>query len=207
MTETNLEILAKNLKKHRIDFLSFNSKEECFTHLQTSLKKDMHISWGGSMTLHEIGILNYLRAEKFPHLSDRDNPQLTYDEKIAIERKAFFSDVFLTSANAITEDGLIVNVDGHGNRVAATIFGPKKVYFVVGKNKLVKDYVSAVHRIKTVAAPMNARRLNLTTPCVKTGTCHDCLAKDRICCYTVAIRRDLTLDRMCVLFVNENLGF
>lgn len=158
------------------------------------------------MTLRECGILDYLRTEKFPHLLDRDDPKLSPNEKTAIQKNTFFADVFLTSANAITEDGLIVNIDGTGNRVAATIYGPEKIYFVVGKNKLTKNYDAAIARIKNHTAPLNARRLNLPTPCVRDLKCHDCNSAKRICNYTVTIKRDMRPNRTTVLLVNEDMG-
>jgi hypothetical protein len=131
---------------------------------------------------------------------------LTSEEKAEIERQSFCCDVFLTSANALTEDGLIINIDGKGNRVAATIFGPKKVYFVVGANKLVKNYSDAISRIRNYAAPLNAKRLGLATPCVESSSCQDCCSKQRICNYTTIIKRGYQEERITVLFVKEHLG-
>jgi hypothetical protein len=222
MSECNVDLLEKNLNGNNIQLLKFSNKAEVLAHLQSVLSKDMQIGWGGSLTLKEIGILDYLRNEQFPNLLDRDKaklqdiqdnngespkfPEIAFTPKAnEIERKVFFSDVFLTSSNAITEDGLIVNVDGHGNRVSAMIFGPKKVYFIIGKNKLVKNYQAAINRIKTVAAQLT-RRINLDTPCAKTGVCQNCFAKQRICNYTVTIKRDYDPNRMHVLLVDENLG-
>lgn len=203
----NLTTLAKNLQINNIELLSFNTKEECLVYLKTQLNKNLHIGWGGSMTLNQCGLLDYLRNEKFPHLLDRDDPNLTATTELELQRRMFSCDVFFSSANALTEDGLIVNVDGVGNRVAATVYGPNKVYFVVGINKLVKDYAAAIARIRNHAAPLNARRLNLATPCVKTLTCHDCNSPQRICNYTTIIKRDMRPNRTTVLLINETLGF
>ncbi|HCU05826.1 MAG TPA: lactate utilization protein [Coxiellaceae bacterium] len=206
MNHCNVEILAKNLSHHNIGFLRFNTKEEVLAYFKNTLSQAMQIAWGGSMTLNECGILNYLRTEKFPHLLDRDNPALEDEARVEIERKTFFCDVYLTSANALTEDGLIVNIDGGGNRVAATIFGPKQVYFVVGINKLVKDYDAAIHRIQNFVAQKNAERLGLSPPCVKTMACQNCASPHRICNYFTAIKRDYRPNRTHVLLVNEKLG-
>jgi hypothetical protein len=206
MHKYNLELLAKNLSVNNIELLKFNDRKECLNYLISKLHKDMKIGWGGSMTLRECGILDYLRNEKFPYILDRDNPKLTHEEKTAMQRQMFLSDIFLSSANALTEDGLIVNVDGSGNRVAATIYGPDKVYFVVGVNKLVKNYDEAIQRIRNFAAPTNVRRLGFNTPCSKTLVCQDCTSKNRICNYTVVIKRAANPGRISVLLINEKLG-
>lgn len=207
MSSCDLELLTKNFHRHNISFLKFNDKEKVLAYLKENLNKAMQIAWGGSLTLNECGILDYLRSEKFPHLCDRDNPDLNQEERMEIERKAFSADVFLTSANAITEDGLIINIDGAGNRVAATIFGPKKVYFVVGMNKLVKNYDAAIDRIQNFVVQKNAKRLGLMPPCVKTSVCQNCASAHRLCNYFTTIRRDYRSDRTHVLLIDEILGF
>ena len=207
ISHCDVELLARNFSRHNIGFLKFNNREEVLAYLQSNLDQTMQIAWGGSVTLNECGILDYLRREKFPRLCDRDNPELSEEERMEIGRKAFSADVFLTSANAITEDGLIVNIDGAGNRVAATIFGPKKVYFIVGINKLVKNYDEAMNRIQNFAVQKNAKRLGLAPPCVKTSVCQNCASAHRICNYFTTIRRDYRPDRTHILLVNEVLGF
>lgn len=207
MINYNLELLIKHLNANNIELLQFNDRNECLKYLIAKFHKGMKIGWGGSMTLRECGILDYLRNEEFPHILDRDNPNLSHEEKSVLQKQMFLCDVFLSSANALTEDGLIVNVDGTGNRVAATIYGPDKVYFVVGINKLVKNYDEAIQRIRNFVAPTNVRRLGFNTPCNTTLACQDCLSKNRICNYTVVIKRAPNPGRITVLLINEKLGF
>ena len=129
------------------------------------------------------------------------------DEVGEIMRKAFVSDSFLSSSNAITENGELYNVDGNGNRVAAMIYGPKQVVVVVGVNKIVNDIDEAVARVVKVAAPKNTVRLERATPCVKTGVCGHCRSEDRICCSYVTLAQQRVPDRIKVVIVDEELGY
>ena len=123
-------------------------------------------------------------------------------------RRELTCDLFLTSANALTADGRLVNIDGNGNRVAASIFGPRRVVFVVGRNKIVDGGIDvAIDRIKREACPPNCRRLNKKTPCATTGVCADCSSPDRICKVTVVMDRRPSQTDACVLLVDEDLGF
>ena len=120
---------------------------------------------------------------------------------------AYDADVFLASANAITEDGILVNIDGNSNRVSAIAYGPRKVLFIVGMNKVCPDLDSAMKRARNVAAPINAQRFGLSTPCSKTGACMDCKSPDTICCQILITRFSRHRDRIHVILVNGNLGF
>jgi hypothetical protein len=124
-----------------------------------------------------------------------------------MRKKAAGSDYYLLSANAITCDGEIVNTDGSGNRVASMMFGPKNVIFIIGKNKIVADYTAAVDRIRNVASPLNAKRLNYNTPCAVLGYCTDCAHPQRMCSVTGIIHRPPSSVKMRVILVNEDLGF
>jgi hypothetical protein len=128
-------------------------------------------------------------------------------DKRAAELQAYASDVFLASSNAITEDGILVNIDGNSNRVSAIAYGPKKVIMIVGMNKVTPDVDSAMKRARNVAAPINAQRFGLQTPCSKTGTCMDCKSPDTICCQFLITRYSRHADRIHVILVNEDLGF
>lgn len=160
---------------------------------------------GGSVTLRELGLVQALQ--------DRGNPvaqhwgEYTPDERIKIRRQQLTADVFLTSSNAITEKGQLVNVDGAGQRVAAMIFGPKKVIVVAGVNKIVPDLNAAIDRIKNVAAPMNAKRLNHNTPCATTGICSDCDPAVRICNITTIINKRPILTDFTVVLIGQELGY
>ena len=120
---------------------------------------------------------------------------------------AFDADVYLASANAITEDGIMVNIDGAANRIAALAFGPRKLVFIVGMNKVCPDVDSAIKRARNVAAPINAQRFGLTTPCSKTGACADCKSADSICCQMLITRFAMDENRVHVILVNDTLGF
>ena len=115
--------------------------------------------------------------------------------------------MYITSTNAITEDGMLVNIDGNGNRLSAMCFGPKKVVFIAGVNKISKDLDTAMKRARNEAAPINCTRLNKATPCVKTGSCMNCMSPDTICSQFLVTRCNKLPDRMHVILVNENLGY
>jgi len=140
-------------------------------------------------------------------LLDHNQAGLNPEEKMAVMRRQLTSDLFLASANAVTLTGNIISIDGNGNRVASMIFGPKKVILVVGRNKLVGDVDEGLKRIKAIAAPLAAKRLNIDTPCAKTGFCIDCKSPGRICAITVILERKPRLSDFRVLVVNEDLGF
>lgn len=160
---------------------------------------------GGSMTLKETGILAMLKQRNIVFQSHNE-PGLSREQSDEEARKAFHADVFLASANAITWNGEIINVDGHGNRVSAMIFGPKKVILIVGVNKLVEDEAAAIRRIRTIAAPMNSVRLHKDTPCAHSGSCHDCHSADRICSSYVKINYDKE-NRIHVILSLEPFGY
>ena len=161
------------------------------------------VGWGGSQTVDALGIKEALKEKGQPML-DRDN--VTREEREAVMKKALTSDVFLMSSNAISQDGQLVNVDGHGNRVAALIFGPDKVIVVAGMNKVVKTVDEAVSRVRNWAAPMNAQRFQKGTPCCTTGACADCLSQSSICANTVITRLCKPAGRIQVILVGEDFG-
>lgn len=163
------------------------------------------VSWGGSMSLKECGLIEALKNAPVT-LWDRADAK-TPEEVQAIYRKAFLADYYLMSSNAITLDGQLVNIDGNGNRVAALTFGPAHVILVVGMNKVTKTVEEALDRIHNVAAPPNAVRLNTNTPCGATGVCSDCLSPQCLCSQVLITRYSRTPGRIHVLLVGESLGF
>ena len=163
------------------------------------------VSWGGCHSAEEIGLLEAVRQGQYQVL-DR-NTAKTPEERVAIMKQALTCDVFLTGTNAITEDGELVNVDGNGNRVAAMTYGPDSVIVVAGMNKLTKTVMDAANRARTVAAPINAQRFDLQTPCKVDGMCHDCNVPDSICTYVVRTRRCKPAGRIKVILVGEELGY
>jgi hypothetical protein len=167
---------------------------------------DSVVGVGGSITVRELGLIEALQ-KRGNRVVQHWQKGLSFDEIIAVERQHLTSEVFLTSSNAITEAGQLVNVDGGGNRVAAMIFGPKKVIVIAGENKIVKDVDAGLERIKRVAAPLNAKRLNLSTPCAVTGVCTDCDIPERICNITTIIHRKSEETDITIILVGETLGF
>ena len=160
------------------------------------------VTMGGAMSAHEIGLVDALKAGNYDFI-DRD----AYEDKRKAMLLAYDADVFLASANAITEDGVMINIDGNANRVSAICQGPKKVVFIVGMNKVCPDVDSAMKRARNVAAPINAQRFSLNTPCAKTGACMDCKSPDTICCQFLMTRFSRHPGRIHVILVNDNLGF
>jgi L-lactate utilization protein LutB len=160
------------------------------------------VAMGGCMSAKEIGLVDALKGGNYRFI-DRD----AYEDKRAAMLAAYDADVFLSSANAITEDGVIVNIDGNSNRVSAIAQGPRKVVFIVGMNKVCADFDSALKRARNVAAPINAQRFGLDTPCAKTGACMDCKSPDSICCQFLVTRFSRHPGRIHVVLVGESLGY
>lgn len=161
----------------------------------------------GSTTLTEMGIYDELR-ERGLTIIDPFRPHLSPEEKLQERRKTLLCDVLLSSANAITRDGKIINVDGTGNRVAGMIFGPKKVIIVAGKNKIVFNIREGLERIKNFSAPLNARRLNKKVPCARLDRCPgECASSERMCNVTVILEKQPDKSSISVLLVGEDLGF
>ena len=157
---------------------------------------------GGGMSVHEIGLSDALKAGNYNFI-DRDK----FEDKRAAALLAYDADVFLASSNAITQDGVLVNIDGNANRVSAIAFGPKKVVMIIGMNKVCDDVDGAMKRARSVAATANAQRFDLSTPCSRTGTCMDCKSPDTICCQFLITRYSKFKDRIHVILVNDSLGF
>ena len=163
------------------------------------------VSWGGVATVDELGIKGRLRSRNQPVI-DRDTAR-TPEERTAMLHQALTCDTFLMSSNAISEDGQLVNIDGTGNRVSATLFGHEKVYIVIGRNKLAPTYEAAVYRARNVAAPQRARQLGKKTPCaVKADRCYDCRSPERVCRALVTLWGPMLGMETEVLLVDEDLG-
>ena len=161
------------------------------------------VTMGGCMSAREIGLVDAVSEGEYNFI-DRDN----FEDKRAAMLMAYDADVFISSANAMTNDGILVNIDGNSNRVSAITQGPRKVIFIVGMNKVCgSDIDSAMKRARNVAAPINAQRFGLSTPCTKTGACMNCKSPDTICCQFLITRYSRHKDRIHVILVNEDLGF
>jgi len=204
--ETLGQKVVEALRKNNFDAVYFDNKEDAVEHVLKFISPGMKVGMGGSMTLKELDILSKIEA-KGAQILNHNLPGLTEEEKLKIRRQQLVSDVFLTSTNALTLDGYLVNVDGTGNRVSAMTFGPKKVLVLTGVNKIVKDTHAALQRIQLIASPKNNKRLGYPNPCVKTGTCMDCQGKTRICNIYSILKRKPSKTDITVVVIGENLGY
>ena len=183
------------------------TKEEALKLALSLIPTGSKVSKGGSMSVKEIGLSEALNKGDYDFI-DRDNKSsLNALDPRTAALMAYDSDVYLCSANAITEDGVIVNIDGNSNRVSALAFGPKKVILIVGMNKVTSDIDHAMKRARNQAAPINAQRFGLNTPCCKTGSCMNCKSPDTICCQFLITRYSRHPGRIHVILVNDILGF
>lgn len=197
----NIDKLIAALEKNEFEVARFNNKEEAKKELLSRISKEDTVAFGGSMTIQEMDLyedMKKISKEVIWHWKkDIENPAME-------ARKA---DVYVTSTNAITMDGKLVNKDGNGNRVTAMVFGHRDVYVLVGKNKITENYETALKRIEEIAAPKNAKRLNLDTPCVHTGKCSDCSSPQRICRAEVIISKKPATTNMKIFLIDEELGY
>lgn len=198
-----LEALQKALEDNNIESVVLDSADEVPLQLERMIPPGSVVAHGGSATLGETGAMDAMRRAGVTFL-DREAPGA---DKMLLHQQAFTADFYLASANAITEQGEVYEIDGRGNRIAAIAYGPKTVILVVGRNKIVPDVAAARRRMADIAAPANTHRLGLRTPCAKTGLCIDCKSAERICCTELVLRRQPTKGRIYVLLVNEDLGF
>ena len=190
-------------KRHFEAYYCSTAAEAVEKVLELTPKTDV-VSWGGAMTVDELGIKQRMAQEGYT-LLDRDTAQ-SPEEKQAIMRQALTCGTFLMSSNAISKDGQLVNIDGNGNRVAALCFGPRQVVVVAGMNKVLGTLDDAVARARNVAAPANAQRFGIKTPCGLTGQCGDCTSPDCICSKLVITRFCMPERRIKVVLVGEDLG-
>lgn len=199
------EKLIRALERRHYNACFCKTKGEAVSTIMKMIPKGASVSWGGSMTIRDMGLTTELKAGEY-EVYDRDDVN-TLQDKIRIYRKAFECDYYLSSVNAISEDGVIVNIDGNGNRVAAITWGPEHVILVVGLNKVCQDVDAAMKRARSEAAPVNMARFDYNTPCQKDGTCHDCLSPDSICNYISIQRMSHPAKRHTVVLVDDVLGY
>jgi len=196
----------EKLEAHDFKALYVKNRQQAVEEIWKHVSPNQRIGAGGSVTIRELGILEQLEARGHT-LYDHWKPGLSKEKVLEIRKSQMTSDLFLSSVNAITMNGELVNIDGAGNRVNSTIFGPGKVILVAGYNKIVDDVQEAIKRIKNVAAPINAKRLNIDVPCAKVGKCVDCNSPNRICRVVVIHERKPSLTDMLVILVGEELGY
>jgi L-lactate utilization protein LutB len=204
--EKRVQETIKNLKKNNMNGYYAKSNKELFKLLDTLIEENDTVSVGGSMTLFETGVIDYLKTLNIRYL-DRYKDNLQPADRKQLYRDVFSSNVYLSSTNAITVKGELYNVDGTGNRVAAMIYGPDKVIIISGFNKIVDDIEEAKKRNKFISAPANVKRLNRNTPCLKTGYCVDCKSIDKICNIHTIINNQIDKDRIHVIILNEQYGY
>lgn len=196
------EKVISGLQSRNMNGYYAHTKEEALALALSMIPEGSSVTNGGSMSIEEIGLVNAVKAGPY-HYLDRSAAQ----DMRAAELAGFGADVFLGSANAITEDGVMVNIDGQANRVASFAYGPRKLVLIVGMNKVTKDVDHAIKRARNEAATINAQRFGLSTPCALTGSCMDCKCPDTICCQILVTRFQRNKDRVHVILVNDNLGF
>ena len=200
------ELLAqkviKGLESRNMSGYYAADREEALRIALSLIPEGASVTMGGSASVSEIGLLDALKAGNYCYFDRSTAP----DSRAGV-LAAYDADVFLSSANAITEDGILVNIDGNANRVSCLAYGPKKVVLIVGMNKVCPDPDSAIKRARNVAAPINAQRFGLSTPCSKTGSCMNCKSPDPICCQFLLTRYSRHADRIHVVLVNDALGF
>lgn len=219
MSQINMQSVNKtldSLRKNNMEAYFCENSEKARELVKSLIKKGDTVSHGGSVTLTQTGITNILKSGDYNYL-DRSAAG-SREEIEEIYRKTFFADVFLTSANAITENGELYNVDGNSNRVAAILYGPESVIVIVGYNKIVPDINTAIKRVKEIAAPLNTKRLDCDTYCAKENKCvslnndnslicDGCHSEQRICCNYVISAQQRKKNRIKVIIVGEELGY
>lgn len=214
--KARVEATLKNLKRNRMKAYYVDTKEQACDLVKTLVQPGATVSCGGSVTLKQTGVYDIIASGDYDFL-DRSACK-TAEETDALYRQVFSADAFFTSANAVTENGELYNVDGNSNRVAAIVFGPKSVICVCGVNKLVKNIDEAIRRVKTKAAPPNTVRLGIETPCAKTGACISlkqedpdmcagCHGDGRICCNYVVSAQQRHINRIKVIIIGEEYGY
>ncbi len=220
MTEelkNRIEKTMKNLKRNKMKPYFVQTSAEACDLVKQLLNKGDTVSSGGSVTLKQTGVYDLISSPEYNFLN-RSAKGITSEQVEDVYRKTFSADAYVTSTNALTENGELYNVDGNSNRVAAILYGPKSVIVVCGINKIVKNIDEAIYRVKTKAAPPNTVRLGIETPCAKTGQCvslnkeapelcEGCHGDGRICCNYVVCAQQRHVDRIKVIIVNEELGY
>jgi len=203
---TRVEEAVQNLVKHGFETIKVSDRSAACNEILKRVPSDKTVGIGGSVSLREIGLISMLEKQG-NILYDHWKPGITQEESLRIRRSQQSCDVFITSSNAITVNGELVNIDAICNRVSAMIFGPKEVIIIAGRNKIVEDVPAAISRIKNFVAPMNAKRLGVDVPCAKLGRCVDCNSPNRICRVITIHERKPSLTDVLVILVAEELGY
>jgi hypothetical protein len=203
--EKQVERTINALKKNNFEALFVPDSKAVFEEVMKRIPDGTTVGIGGSVTLTQLGLQKALEKRGI-HLIWPFQQAKNEEERLRLIQKSFSADVFLSSTNAITEDGKLFNVDASGNRVGAMFIGPKKTIIVAGVNKIVKDLEAAEKRVKEWVAPQNIKRLNRKTPCAETGVCADCSSPDRICNIYVTLAKRPSRTEVVIILVGERLG-
>jgi L-lactate utilization protein LutB len=203
--EKQVERAIQALKKNNFEAFYVPDSKAALEEVMSRIPDGASVGIGGSITLTQLGLQEALAKREVQFIWPQQQAK-SDEERLELFRKCFSTDVFLSSTNAVTEDGRLYNVDATGNRVGAMFIGPKKTIIICGVNKIVKDLVAAEKRVREWVAPQNAKRLNRKTPCVETGLCADCNSPDRICNIYVSLAKKPVRTEVVVILVGENLG-
>ncbi len=195
------QVVIKGLQSRNMSGYYATSREDAVKQALELIGEGSTVTMGGCQSAHDIGLIKALEDGNYNYI---DRAKLSPREGLMA---AYDSDVFLSSANAITSDGIMINIDGNSNRVSCIAQGPRKVVFIVGMNKVCSDLDEAMKRARNVAAPANAQRFDVKTPCKETGKCFDCKSPDTICCQFLITRYSRHEGRIHVILVNDTLGF
>lgn len=199
------EGIIKNLEKRNITGHYFENSQALRDYLKKALPEKSVISWGGSESIKESGVMDLLHEGNY-NLIDRTAAK-TPQEAREIFSRTVLADYYFMSSNAITLDGELINIDGNGNRIACLAQGPSHVFLIIGRNKIASTVEDGIHRVRNIAAPPNVQRLNRQTPCLKSGRCQNCQSPESICSHLIITRRSFQKDRLHVFLVNEELGY
>lgn len=199
------EKIIQGLNSRNMEGYYAETKEDALRKALELIPTGSSVSWGGSMSIAEIGLKDAMKDGDYT-VYDREGAR-SREEKRKAELAAYDCDYYLTSSNAISEDGVLINIDGFANRVSSIAAGPRNVLMIIGMNKVVKTAEDALSRARNEAAPINAQRFGLSTPCSTTGACFDCKSPDTICCQILITRFSKIPNRINVILVGENLGF
>lgn len=206
-SELSLERLGENLEKRGYKVSILQNGDEVCSYLEKELAKKS-VGIGGSVTVQEIGLYDRLIASKYDQAGEGDVFwHWKSDDVKSTQGEAAKADVYISSVGGVSMNGEMVNIDGYGNRLASTLYGHQKVYFIIGKNKVTKTLDEAISRTRNVSAVANAKRLGMKTPCTKGGRCFDCNSSQRICSATVIYMGKMASCDMEVILVNEEIGY
>ncbi len=208
--QIRLNGLKQKLEENNFDVFIADGLESVPRIVQEEILPKLEVktlSWGGSVSFVQSGLYDQLKDDARYEVLDTYDKSLSPEEVLERRRQSLLTDLFVTGTNAVTEDGMLVNLDMIGNRVGAIAFGPKQVLLIIGRNKIVQDLEAAFLRVKDYAAPVNTMRLDKKTPCVKTGHCEDCKSPDRICNHWTITEKSFPKGRIKIVLVNADLGF